>query len=381
MKTKQIQKNIPKGWEPKTINDICENLDNLRKPVTKSERDPGSIPYYGATGIVDYVKDFIFNEKLLLVGEDGADWSKFADSSYIIEGKSWVNNHAHVLRCKKANIYFVKEFLNYNNLGNYITGTTRGKLNKQALMSLKLIFPPINEQKKIAEILETVDKEIEKTDEIIEKTEKLKKGLMQKLFEKKNGWKEVSLKKVTEKIGDGLHGTPNYSFDSEFYFINGNNLSDRQINIYPETKRISEEEYLFHKKDLNKKSILLSINGTIGNIGFYNNEKVALGKSACYINCKKDIIKEFIAYQLESRRIVDYFTKSLTGTTIKNLSLTTIRQTPILKPSTEEQQKIAEILSAVDEKISFNKKLKEKLTQLKKGLMQDLLSGEVRVNI
>lgn len=101
MKTKQIQKNIPKGWEPKTINDICENLDNLRKPVTKSERDPGSIPYYGATGIVDYVKDFIFNEKLLLVGEDGADWSKFADSSYIIEGKSWVNNHAHVLRCKK----------------------------------------------------------------------------------------------------------------------------------------------------------------------------------------------------------------------------------------------------------------------------------------
>lgn len=362
MKTSQIQKNIPKGWELKTMNDICENLDNLRKPVTKSERELGPVPYYGATGIVDYVKDFIFNEKLLLVGEDGADWSKFANSSYIIEGKSWVNNHVHVLRCKKADMYFVKEFLNYNNLGNYITGTTRGKLNKQALMSLKLILPPINEQKQIAEILETVDKEIEKTNEIIEKTEKLKKGLVQKFF--------IKSKSNVFKLGDICNFTTG-KLNSNQAVVGGE---------YP-FFTCSQETFEIDRYSFDQKAVLLAGNNACGNysVKFYDGKFDAYQRT--YVisvknenNLSYGFLKEFLSSKLNDLK------DSSVGTNTKFLTLKLLLDIKINLPKIKEQQKIAEILSAVDEKISVNKKLKEKLIQLKKGLMQDLLSGEVRVN-
>src|SRR3989338_8884172 len=133
MTTTEVKQNIPKGWRAATVEDVCENLDNLRKPVTKSDREAGDIPYYGATGIVDYVKDYIFDEPLLLIGEDGADWSKFANTAYTVDGRSWVNNHAHVLRCTKADRVFLKEYLNYEDLNSFITGGTRGKLTKGVL--------------------------------------------------------------------------------------------------------------------------------------------------------------------------------------------------------------------------------------------------------
>ena len=89
--------NMRESWEIKRIGDVCEVLDSKRKPITKSNRQSGSIPYYGATGIQDYVKDYIFDGRYLLVGEDGAKWGKNDNTAFIIEGKSWVNNHAHIL--------------------------------------------------------------------------------------------------------------------------------------------------------------------------------------------------------------------------------------------------------------------------------------------
>jgi len=391
---KNKENTIPKGWQIKTIDQVCYNLDNLRVPISKDKRIKGSIPYYGATGVLDYVAEYIFDEELLLIGEDGADWSRFAESAYLIKGKSWVNNHAHVLKCKKINQVYLKEYLNFKDLNLYITGGTRGKLTKGILSKIPVAVPTPEEQKKIAEILACVDEDIEKTDEIIKNMQKLKMGLMQELFTHGVGhikfrktklgeipeeWEIKNLKDISNKIGDGLHGTPEYSNKSNYYFINGNNISDKKINIYSETKCISLEEYELYKKELSNKSILLSINGTIGNVGFYNNEKVALGKSIAYINCNKDTSEEFIAYQLETDRVINSFMKGLTGTTIKNLSLATIRQTPVFIPNIKEQKKIAEILSAIDDKVDIYKQIKLKLTELKKGLMQDLLSGEVRV--
>src|SRR5690606_23943545 len=98
-------------------------------------------------------------------------------------------------------------------------------------------------------------------------------------------WEVKRLKHLTSKIGDGLHGTPNYTDDSDYYFINGNNLSTGFIEIGNHTKTVSEKEYFLHKKDLQEdKTLLLSINGTIGNVAFYRGEKVMLGKSAAYLN-------------------------------------------------------------------------------------------------
>ena len=107
----QQKTEIPEGWKEVALNQVCDNFDNLRQPVSRNLREPGDVPYYGATGIVDYVKYFIFDEELLLVGEDGADWTRFANAAYIIRGRSWVNNHAHILKSNKANLNFLKNLI------------------------------------------------------------------------------------------------------------------------------------------------------------------------------------------------------------------------------------------------------------------------------
>ena len=130
---------------------------------------------------------------------------------------------------------------------------------------------------------------------------------------------------------------------------------------------------------MNDHTILISLNGTIGNLAFYKNEKVVLGKSTGYISLISSVNKEYIYYLLNSSRIQKYFIKELTGTTIKNLSLNTLRDAKIEIPKLKEQEKIASILSSVDKKIEEYENKKEKLEELKKGLMQQLLTGKIRV--
>jgi len=191
-------------------------------------------------------------------------------------------------------------------------------------------------------------------------------------------WEVVRLGDVSLKISDGLHSTPKYEDGTKYFFINGNNLIKNEIIIFNNTKSVSQEEYLKHKRDLTNKTILMSINGTIGNLAIYNNEEVVLGKSACYINIKNNIDFKYIYLLLSSNLIQASFKSELTGSTIKNLSLKTIKNTAIPLPPLKEQQKIAEILATWDNAISKQEELVKAKEELKKGLMQKLLSGEVR---
>ena len=267
----------------------------------------------------------------------------------------------------------------------------------QHLEKLNIPLPSLPEQQKIAAILSTVDEQISTTDKIIEKSKELKKGLMQKLFSEGIGhtefkdtkigripkdWEVVRLDTVSSKIGDGLHSTPNYTDDSDYYFVNGNNLIKGEIQIKPNTKRVTKEEYIKHKKQLTTSTILMSINGTIGNLAFCNMENIVLGKSAAYINLNTSRInKVFFYYFLQTHQIKLFYLKELTGTTIANLSLKSIRKTPTVLPSNEEQQKIADILSEADAKIEKEQTQKTQLETLKKGLMQQLLTGKKRVKV
>ena len=185
-------------------------------------------------------------------------------------------------------------------------------------------------------------------------------------------WVEKKLDSLTEKIGDGIHATPKYDSSGDYFFINGNNLIEGEISIDEKTKSVSIQEYEKHKKELTKNTILLSINGTIGNVAFYNNERVVLGKSVCYITTNHELNSVFLYYSLQCPKITNYFFSELTGSTIKNLSLRTIRDTTISLPSEIEQQKIASCLSAVDELITAQQEKIEALQQHKKGLMQGL---------
>ncbi len=152
-----------KGWVEKRLGEVCEVLDSQRIPITKKDRKPGMIPYYGATKQVDSVADYIFDERLLLLGEDGADWSAGANSAYIIEGKSWVNNHAHVLR-PMADIVidvWLMFYLNATDLTKWVSGTTVPKLNQKNMCDIPVPIPPIREQTILAKSIEILSSKLE----------------------------------------------------------------------------------------------------------------------------------------------------------------------------------------------------------------------------
>ena len=176
-------------------------------------------------------------------------------------------------------------------------------------------------------------------------------------------WKEVTLHDVISILGDGLHGTPKYDDNGEYYFINGNNLSNGKIIIKENTGRTNKEEYDKYKKVLNDKTILVSINGTLGNVALYNNEKCFLGKSACYFNVLEEVDKLFVRYVVTDKSFQEYISNYANGTTIKNVSLKTMREYPFLLPPLPEQKAIASVLSSLDDKIDLlhrqNKTLEE----------------------
>lgn len=185
-------------------------------------------------------------------------------------------------------------------------------------------------------------------------------------------WKEVRLGEISSKIGDGLHGTPKYDDEGSYYFINGNNLNCGKIIIKDDTKRVGIDEFVKNQKELNEQTILVSINGTIGNVAKYNNEPCILGKSACYINVIKEVDKEFIYYVLTSANFKRNITNEATGTTIKNVSLKQMREYKFNIPcNLEDQRRIASILSSLDRKIELNNKINADLEEMAQAIFKN----------
>lgn len=157
-------------WKKVKLGDVCDVLDKLRKPVTKKHRVSGDIPYYGATGVVDWVADFIFNEKLVLVGEDGAKWGAGDATAFIVDGKTWVNNHAHVLRPHDGTLLheWLAYYLTAIDLSPWVTGLTVPKLNQAQLRSIPIPLPPLAEQQRIVAKLDAAFAEIDRAVEVAE---------------------------------------------------------------------------------------------------------------------------------------------------------------------------------------------------------------------
>nr|HCF6484236.1 restriction endonuclease subunit S [Klebsiella pneumoniae] len=145
--------------EWKTLGELAENLDSKRKPITSGLREAGKIPYYGASGIVDYVKDYIFDGDFLLVSEDGANLlARNTPIAFSISGKTWVNNHAHVLKFDTyAERRYVEYYLNSIDLTTYISGAAQPKLNKKNLESIRIPNPSPEEKERIVSILDKFD--------------------------------------------------------------------------------------------------------------------------------------------------------------------------------------------------------------------------------
>ena len=282
------------------------------------------------------------------------------------------------------------------------TGTTFKEVSGSVVEKILVPLPPLAEQKRIVEKLDNVLANIEKLKSSEEKLsilqknfpDKLKKSILQSAIQGKlteqlatddnvedllqaikeekerlikekkikkqkplpeitedeipfaipENWKWIRLGEIVSILGDGLHGTPIYDESGEYYFINGNNLLEEKIIIKSTTKKVSQIEYEKYKKNLNKDTMLVSINGTIGNVAFYDNEKVMLGKSVCYFNLLKNVNKKYLKYIFYSVYFIKYVNKMATGSTIKNLSLKAMNLFIIPLPPLAEQKRIVEKL-------------------------------------
>ncbi len=341
------------GWEIKKLGDICKVLDSKRRPITKKDRVSGIYPYYGATGIQDYIDNYIFDGLFVLVGEDGAKWGANDKTSFLVTGKCWVNNHAHVLEINKTTSpQWVIYYLNHKDLNEYITGAVVPKLNQQALRNILIPIPPLPIQNQIVKELDTLQAIITKKKAQLEELDKLAQATFYDMFgdpvENEKGWIKKKLFELTSKLGDGIHGTPRYTDNGDYFFINGNNLKDGKVIITTATKKVSKEEYERHKTDLTKNTILISINGTIGNIAFYNQEKIMLGKSVCYLNLNNDIGIIYIYSLLKTNYFLEYAKGESTGSTIKNVSLKTMRNFNIPIPPLPLQNQFAKQIEAIE---------------------------------
>ncbi|MEI8205219.1 MAG: restriction endonuclease subunit S [Bacteroidota bacterium] len=177
-----------KGWESKTLNQISENLDSKRVPITKNVRNEGEIPYYGASGIVDYVADYLFDEDLLCISEDGANLlARTYPIAFSISGKTWVNNHAHVLRFKEmVSQRFVELYLNSIKLDDYVSGMAQPKLNQAMLNKIPVPLPSLTEQQTIVEHLDSLSARCKALEINYQKTiaqcDEMKKAVLVKAF-------------------------------------------------------------------------------------------------------------------------------------------------------------------------------------------------------
>ncbi|HBC3959204.1 restriction endonuclease subunit S [Vibrio parahaemolyticus] len=387
-------------FDPKSQNERrkCIELEHI-------EQQSGRIVGYTNTFESTSTKN-VFSKGDVLFGKLRPYLRKFAQAPFdgVCSSEIWVFTPQKSIR--NDFLYYLIQSDSFLDQANKSCGTKMPRADWKVVSKYNFLLPPLVEQQKIAEVLTTVDKKIDLIDQKIAETEKLKTGLMQKLFSEgvgvqdENGewqphtefyllptgeypqaWQPKTLNDVCEKIGDGIHTTPKYVEDSEYRFVNGNNIKNGKLVITKKTKCVSKNEYDKHKKELSLDTILLSINGTIGSLAYYDGSSIVLGKSAAYLSPKEMIQKEFLYYYLSTSNVSKWFGMGLTGTTIKNLSLKTIRNTPIAIPHLKEQAAITSILTELDKKVALLKAQKHETQQLKKGLMQKLLTGEWRVPV
>ena len=382
--------NVPKlrfpgfdgAWEEKKLQEVSSFLDGRRKPIKSGDRSKmkGEYPYYGASGIIDYVNNYIFDEELILLGEDGENIiSRNSPLAFRVSGKCWINNHAHVIVPKdNTNIDFLTHNLERINYVVYNTGTAQPKLNQEVCRNIPSWFPTLPEQQKIASFLSAVDEKIQQLSRKKELLEQYKKGVMQQLFSDKlrfkdeNGkdypdWEEKKLGDVG-KIVTGKTPSTNDSnlWDGEIQFITPTDIKE-DIKYQENTARYVKSSDKIKILPIN--SIIYTCIASIG--------KMCISK---YPSITNQQINSLIVNEFNNFEYVYYWLFYLTPyikTTQANTTLPIINKTDFSKfhisiPSLPEQQKIANFLSSIDAKIENTKDELEKIQLFKKGLLQKM---------
>lgn len=283
---------------------------------------------------------------------------------------------------------FVNALLDTSAFENEIAknmGATINQITGYMFSKMEFMVPSEEEQQQIGQFFSKLDHLITLHQRKYDKLVKVKKSMLEKMFPREGAkvpeirfygftddWEQRKFSEGVSEIGDGLHGTPIYCEDGNVYFINGNNLVDGKIVISAETKKVNECQQSTADKSLDDTTILMSINGTIGNLAYYSGERLMLGKSAAYIKVS-EFDKRFVYAYLQAPSVQGYFMDSLTGTTIKNLGLKAIREMIMFIPQdVDEQKRIGKFFDYLDHLITLHQRKLEKLKNLKKACLKKM---------
>ena len=365
------------GWTYRKLGDVCDILDSRRQPITKSERIQGSIPYYGATGVLDFVKDYIFDGRFLLVGEDGAKWGKDETTAFIIDGKSWVNNHAHILSVHDEAIdSFLVYYLNGKDLTCFITGAVVPKLTQAALVSIPVPIPPLSEQERIVAELNLLQGIIDKQKAQLKELDTLAQSIFYDMFgdpvENEKGWKVKTLGELSSLIINGTtpKGGEEVYVDEGILFLRSQNVWRNRID-YEDIAHIDiETDAKMKKSSLHHNDILITKTGRI------NTENSSLGRAALFegetgsaninghvylIRLKEGISHRFVIRILTSNSYRDYIRRVCVGGIDKRqINKEHVELFPIILPPLPLQQSFATKIEAIErQKASINTSIAE----------------------
>lgn len=404
---------IPEDWDICELQTAVDFLDGQRRPIKSGDRAKisGPYPYYGASGIVDYVNDYIFDDNLILLGEDGENiLSRNLPLAFMVSGKIWVNNHAHVMKPNDSfDITYLTEYLESIDYSLLNSGTAQPKLNKQTCLKIKVIKPSKKEQTAIANVLSDTDALITKLEQLIAKKQAIRTAIMQQLltgrtrlpqFSKNpdgtsksykaselgaipEDWKVLSVGQVCDLLTGFPFSSNKYS-DSGIRLLRGSNVkrgitdwSDGITQYWPEISA-DIKQYELYAGD-----IVISMDGSLVGRSFAQLSDsdlpaVLLQRVARVRTSFVDqgFLKEWICSQF----FTEHCDAVKTVTAIPHISPQDIRSFKFLMPPTnEEQTAIANILSDMDAELTALEQKLAKVRNIKQGMMQQLLTGRIRL--
>ncbi len=374
------KKNVPKirfpgftePWEQRKLGEVVEFLDTMRKPLEGAKRISGPYPYYGASGIVDYVDGYLFDEELILLSEDGAN---ITDRNYpvcfLTSGKYWVNNHAHVLKTKEGNENnFICNSLERKDYKQYNTGMAMPKLNQEVCKGIPISCPTFAEQKKIGDYFRRLDHLITLHQRKLEHVKKMKKSMLQKMFPKKNqlypevrfpgftdAWEQRKLGEVVEFLDTmrkPLEGAKRISGPYPYYGASG-------IVDYVDGYLFDEELILLSEDGAN-------ITDRNYPVCFLTSGKYWVNNHAHVLKTKEGNENNFICNSLERKDYKQYNT----GMAMPKLNQEVCKGIPISCPTFAEQKKIGDYFRRLDHLITLHQRELDHLQLLKKGMLQQM---------
>ncbi len=368
-------------WEDRKLSDIADRFDNLRVPITASDRKPGDTPYYGANGIQDYVEGFTHNGEFILVAEDGANDLKNYPVQYV-NGKVWVNNHAHVLQGKKTitdNKFLMNAIKNFN-IEPFLVGGGRAKLNADVMMKLNILLPTFVEQEKIGSLFSLLDKTIALHQRKLDLLKEQKKGYLQKMFPKNgskipelrfNGfsgdWEERKLGEITTSYSGGTPSAGNSSYyKGDIPFIRSGEINSSKTELF-----LTEEGFNNSSAKLVEVGdILYALYGaTSGEVGI-SQINGAINQAILAIKPIEGYESQFIMQwlKLQKQKIIDKYLQGGQG----NLSGTIVKDLFLRIPDSKEQKKIGQFFKQLDDTIALHQRKLDLLKEQKKGFLQKM---------